>query len=405
MEVQTYDPKDPNIRAYKVREQLIQTMKTRFSLYGYHQIRTSTFEPYELYFNTAGTIHTDEMVKLIDRNGKVLVLRPDVTIPATRSVAAQNIDPTNHLRYFYVSDVYRQSFDGNGSKEKTQAGIECFGEKSAEIDAEAIALAIQTLKDLDVPNFKIEIGHADFFKQAASELEVTNEELEQLKRFIQAKNMTEIGPFLERHNVKQEVADAVRSIPLLYGKPNTVLAKAKQIALNETMQQALQNLEDVYEVLEAYGVAEHIVLDFGLINHMDYYSDIIFQGFIDNVAKPVLMGGRYDHLSEQFAAQIPAIGFAFEVEALLEGTSDYAFEEPASVDMTVIYEKTKQKEALAIAAELREAGLRTIAVPAADQVKANSASIIQITESEQILISGNDVQKFTALRDLKAEIL
>ncbi|WLV25113.1 ATP phosphoribosyltransferase regulatory subunit [Aciduricibacillus chroicocephali] len=403
MEVQIHDPQDPNIRAYKTREQLIQTMKQRFSLHGYNQIRTSTFEPYELYINATGTIHTDEMIKMIDQDGKVLVLRPDITIPITRELAAQNFTAADHTRYFYVSDVFRNSFDGNGSKEKTQAGIECFGEKSPEIDAEAIVLAIQTLKDLDVANFKLEIGHADFFKQVANEMNLDPQEFEQLEKYIQAKNMTEIGPFLEQHDVRPEVAEAANAIPLLYGNPKSVIADAEKYALNDTMKAALQNLSEVYGVIEDYGLADYVVLDFGLINHMDYYSDIIFQGFIDNVAKPVLMGGRYDHLSEQFNARIPAIGFAFDVEALLEGTKE-SYEAPAAVDMTIIYEASRRQEAFFIAGELRDQGLSTIVVPAKAVVKANSQSIIQLTENKQILLSGDEAKAFNNIDDLK-EIL
>jgi len=401
MEVYTFDPQDANIREFRMRDQLISAMKKRFSLYGYQEIRTSAFEPYELYSNDAGTIPQVEMIKVIDRNGKVLVLRPDVTIPVTQEVAARYDSLPGHIRYFYVMDVFRQSFDGNGSKERTQAGIECFGEKSAEIDAEAIALAIQTLKDLGVRHFKIEIGHANFFKEVVQEMQLSGKELDQLKKYIQAKNMIEIGPFLENLSVEKHIADAVSTIPFLYGKPEDVLAKAKKIALNDTMREELESLMDVYGVLQAYGVEDHIVFDLGLINHMDYYSDIIFQGFIDNVAKPVLMGGRYDRLAEQFDSAIPAIGFACDVEALLEGTKEELTQPVTAADLTIIYEKTKQQEAFDIASRLREEGYRTIAVLATERTQANSPSIIQITEKENVLISGNDIRTFEQIADLK----
>lgn len=64
-------------------------------------------------------------------------------------------------------------------------------------------------------------------------------------------------------------------------------------------------------------MADHIVINFGLLNQMTYYSDIIFQGFIKGVGKPVLMGGRYDTLTEQFGMEIPAIGFACDIDLIL----------------------------------------------------------------------------------------
>lgn len=401
MEVYTFDPHDAATREFKERDQLISVLKQRFSLHGYEEIRTSAFEPYDLYSNDAGTIPQDEMIKVIDQSGKVLVLRPDVTIPITQEVAAKHKALPAHIRYFYVMDVFRQSFDGNGTKEKTQAGIECFGEKSAEIDAEVIALAIQTLKDLGVSHFKIEIGHANFFKEVIQEMKLEEKDLSQLKRYIQAKNLIEIGPFLENLHIDKQIADAVSAIPLLYGKPEEVIDRARSIAFTDQMKAELESLLDVYEVLKAYGADEHIVFDLGLINHMDYYSDIIFQGFIENIAKPVLMGGRYDRLAEKFNASMPAIGFAADVEALLEGTKEELAEPHTVVDLTVIYEKSKQQEALALTSQLRDEGFRTIAVLAKDRTQTYSRSIIQITEKDNVYISGNTIKTFEELADLK----
>lgn len=350
-----FDFNDLSIRDFEKRKQLIRTIKQRFATYGYNQIKTSTFEPYDLYSNVAGTIPQDEMVKVIDPSGKVLVLRPDVTIPVTQEVATTYPNLDRSKRYFYVMDVFRQSFENNGSKERTQAGIECFGENSAAIDAEVIALAIHTLHDLGSYHFKIEIGHAGFFKQLANHMDLSIRDFEKLKQYIQAKNVTEIEPFLNRLNIDEETSAVVGQIPLLYGNPDIILEQAKKIALNDAMIEELNNIQAVYNILKDYGIEDSVVLDLGLINHMDYYTDIIFQGFIENVARPVLMGGRYDHLAEQFNANIPAIGFACDIEALLEATkrnNQPTPEEPIALSYSI----AKQREALHLANNLRNDG-------------------------------------------------
>src|SRR5690625_5907257 len=107
--------------------------------------------------------------------------------------------------------------------------------------------------------------------------------------------------FLSKLSLEPELRTAIESIPLLYGDPQDVIKRAKEIAFNEHLLAKLQTLEKVLELLQAYGVQEHTVLDLGLINNMDYYSDIIFQGFTGNVGKPIVMGGRYrseEHTSE-----------------------------------------------------------------------------------------------------------
>src|SRR5699024_8038692 len=105
---------DSNILNFAKRNEMISTLYHRFLTYGYQQIRTSTFESYDLYSTVAGTIPQDEMVKVIDPSGKVLVLRPDVTIPITQEIASKNATLQDAKRYFYVLDVFRQSFGNNG---------------------------------------------------------------------------------------------------------------------------------------------------------------------------------------------------------------------------------------------------------------------------------------------------
>ena len=81
------------------------------------------------------------------------------------------------------------------SIESTQAGVEYFCESSAEADAEVIALACHTLKDLGFNDIKIEMGHAGFFKELIQILNLDAADVEQLKSLIQAKNIVEIEPF------------------------------------------------------------------------------------------------------------------------------------------------------------------------------------------------------------------
>src|SRR5690625_199517 len=79
---------DSDVTFYQRRAQLLHTLKNRFTTYGYKQIQTSTFEAYDLYTTVNGTIRPDEMIKIIDQSGKVLVMRPDVTIPITSTLPA-----------------------------------------------------------------------------------------------------------------------------------------------------------------------------------------------------------------------------------------------------------------------------------------------------------------------------
>ena len=174
--------------------------------------------------------------------------------------------------------------------------------------------------------------------------------------------MVEMEPFLTKLDLPSEIQEALYAIPLLYGSPSAVLEETKAIIQNERMQHILDNLLAVIEVLEDYDVLDFITLNLGLINNMDYYTDVIFQGFVENIGKPVLMGGRYDQLGKQFGKDMPAIGFAYEVDDLLEAINQHKLtdvrNEPAP--LTLYYVAKQRRKALEAAQSLREQEYRVI---------------------------------------------
>src|SRR5699024_5381679 len=112
---------------YYIRETLISKIKKRFFSYGYQQIRTSSFENYDMYASIRKTVNMDDMVKVIHPSGKVLVLRPDGTIPITRMTAENQNMNGSVQRLFYIMDVFRHSGTASTEDESTQAGVELFG--------------------------------------------------------------------------------------------------------------------------------------------------------------------------------------------------------------------------------------------------------------------------------------
>ena len=223
-------------------------------------------------------------------------------------------------------------------------GLSTSRESSPEADAEVIALACHTLKDLGFADeIKIEIGHAGFFKQLIQDIDLTPNQLSELKNLIQSKNVVDIELFLSNLSIEKEVRDAIGMIPLLYGDPVEVSERARELVQTETLHETLDYLMKVYEILTVYGLRKYIVMDLGLINHMGYYSDIIFQGFVEKFGKPVLMGGRYDQLGNEFGAQLPAIGFACEVESLVKASSGENVSPRIPIDVNIVYDEARSR--------------------------------------------------------------
>jgi len=392
---------DENVKDYQQQEQIIKTIKKRFMTYGYKRIKTSAFEQYDVYSHVKSSIHQRDMVKIIDRTGDVLVLRPDATIPITRKIAQDMTNITGERRYFYVQDVFRQPVDRVDHIENTQAGIEYFGETSPEADAEVIALACHTLQDLGFNDVKIEIGHAGFFQELIDAINISPRELGELKDLIQAKNGVDIKPFLAGLSVDEKVATAIETIPFLYGNPVEVSERAKQIALTDKMTEKLDHLVQVYERLEMYELEKCLVMDLGLINQMGYYSDIIFQGFVEGIGKPVLMGGRYDELAKEFGTSIPAIGFACQVDALVKVIGLHAEPSTHPIDVEITYESSLIREAIRLANQLREQGFSVITSAKEKQINEQVTRYqVKLTTDQYTVDHEEQLQTFTDIKDL-----
>src|SRR5699024_10710203 len=146
------------------RNDMIQKMKWQFASFGYKEIHTPAFQPYELYMQMNGTVNQQEMIKTIDNAGNVLLLSPDVTLPLTKRIARHHSQLEQALLYFCMLDVFRRISDIAGIQDICQSVCECVCVASAATDIVLIALRINVITSTDSTNVNIELGHPGFFK-------------------------------------------------------------------------------------------------------------------------------------------------------------------------------------------------------------------------------------------------
>ncbi|MFD1065185.1 ATP phosphoribosyltransferase regulatory subunit [Oceanobacillus locisalsi] len=340
-------------KQFSKKRYVIHKLTDRFTTFGYQQVETPVFEDYDLYNDVQGTVDTADMLKLVDSSGKVLVLRPDATIPISRYYTNLQEEAISS-RLAYVLDIFRSTTE---ERSRTQAGVELFGERAPEADAELIALAVTSLKELEIPSFKLEIGHATFYKELLREANLTAMQQKQLDQYIQSKNVSEIVPFLKDLGLDATLIEKLRKIPMLYGDADFVIHEAENIISTDRMREELNYLSKVYQLLQDYQVDSYISINLGLINHMNYYSGIIFQGFAEGLGQPIMMGGRYDYLSRSFHRETPAIGFAFEVDLLVQLLTCTLTEQEI---LRLDYASSERKRAIQLAESLRAANLAVI---------------------------------------------
>ncbi len=306
---------------FEGKEEVLSRIKQLFKKKGFHQVQTPIFEYYDLFNEIKGTIDKDQMIKLIDTDGKILVLRPDATIPIARMVAEtkETKDGKAVQKYSYVTSIFRMNNDPQNiqSREFTQAGIEWFGSDGVQADAEIITLAILSLIEAGVDAFTVDIGKANFYKKLIEQIELAEHEIQFIQRLIENKNFLELESYVQELMIPAPYKEALAAIPTLYGEPEKVFARANQIAVNDEMKMEIEHLEEVVRELEAAGFGNFLTVDLGLINHLNYYSGIVFHGYIAGYGQPVLLGGRYDGLTKQFGYDTKAIGFAIYADHLI----------------------------------------------------------------------------------------
>lgn len=303
---------------FEIRE----VFRNSFLPKGYREVNLPVLESYETYESLKTIQSRKSLLKLIDQTGDILVLRPDVTIPLMRELATSVENLSEEVRCWYVQSVFRQSEDRAIPTEQRQAGVELFGKQSAENDAEVIILACLALTELGLHEFKIELGHAGILHELNRILHLTEEERLQVKSFIQMKNSSELENFLKQNDVEEATRELLLETVFSYGEAASVFDRFREIPLNKQMSPIIQHIEKVFELVVASGYGNHVTVDLGMVNEMDYYSGIQFQGFSTSIGRPLLMGGRYDEVSQKFGAQLPAVGFACDVEAIFMAKSN-----------------------------------------------------------------------------------
>jgi ATP phosphoribosyltransferase regulatory subunit len=338
---------------YAAKEKITNKIKKSFKSFGYRQVSTPAFEYYDT-FTALGGLSKDEMFKLIDQKGRILVLRPDMTIPIARMAAGKS----GYQKYSYLSNIFRMNDKQNGMKrEFMQAGVEFLGNEKEDADGETIALAIEILLENEVSGFQIDLGHVGFCRELLRECEIHKNQQNQLQYLIEQKNLMELENTLNAYKIKDSVKKAILEVPSLYGSAENVFQKAKGLIQNREMENAIGNLESVYDVLKDYNYDKYMTIDLGMLNPMHYYTGIVFKGYIQDYGKTILSGGRYDQLIKSNGSGTPAVGFGLNVDKLMEVLEMYNLKsKPCYTDFLVLYKDENRKTAYRMASELRGKG-------------------------------------------------
>jgi ATP phosphoribosyltransferase regulatory subunit len=278
---------------------ITETLRGVFESRGYGEVGTPALE-YEAVLTRGDPAAADPAYKLFDEHGNVLILRSDMTIPIARVVATRYANAVPPLRFCYFAHAYRSVRPQRGqAREMLQAGVELVGAPGPEGTAEAIAVLCEGLDAIGLENYRVGVGDASLYPRLLDRLGVPAGARPQILHELVARDFVGLAREVEALGYE----DLVR-VPQVRGGPE-VLDDVPEAG----------ELRAVNELLPA-GVAERVIFDLGLIRSLGYYTGPVFEVYDAAFGSPIGGGGRYDDLLGRFGRDLPACGWAMNVERL-----------------------------------------------------------------------------------------
>lgn len=338
------------INSLKKEEQVVLELRRYYELFGYKKIKLSKFEDYELYARNKHLLGNEGVLTFTDNNGKLLAMRPDVTLSLLRKTADDSLRNLNKL--YYIENIYRHSKESGEFKEINQIGVEFLGAVDDYSNLEVLMLAMHSLEVINEKHLLC-VSHLGFLGGLLDELNPDEQVKNELLKNISAKNTHDLERVLRQNDSPEHLVNVFLKIPTLYGGYAETLDRVADCVINPVMERSVQKLRRLYQALQAICKVDKLQLDFSLTANLDYYNGLIFNGYIEHLPHRILAGGRYDKLIQTFGKRKGAIGFA----VFLDDLNGYFKTLPhTDVDVLLVYDTLDSADLLKEVKKLTDQG-------------------------------------------------
>ena len=320
-----------------------------FERAGYARLETPIFEDTELFTRSVGEatdIVQKEMFTFEDLGGRSLTLRPEGTAPVCRAYVEHGMHKlAQPVKLWYWGPFFRYEAPQAGRfRQFSQIGVEALGADSPLVDAEAVMLLDDILRELGVPGVSLSLSSLGSPASRATYRE-------------------ELQAYLHAHagDLSRDVRERIESNPLRAFDAKdegtrSVMAEAPKL-LDRLEGEDADHFAEVRALLDSAGIEYR--LDPTLVRGLDYYTRTVFA--FDCAAlgaqSEVGGGGRYDRLVEELGGPATAaVGWAAGIERILLALGEPEEEPPRDVFVAVAGEADRER-ALALVGQLRHAGV------------------------------------------------
>ncbi len=296
-------------------ERISYALRTLYYREGFRLYRLNRFEEYDYYIRNRDFLASDFIVTFPDTDGKLLALKPDVTLSIIKN---HKDEPGKVTKVCYDEKVYRATGYDNSLREISQSGLEMIGEVDDDHIRQLLRLSADCLAIFDIP-YVLEISHLQI---VSAFLDLITRDFGIRDRILEMasdKNYHGIREFAESSGLEMPWVEKLIELLEIYGTPSEVIPRLKKIIRNvdhEELGPETERFMDILEVFRGTSHEDRIIIDFSLVGDMKYYNGIIFKGFLEGIPGSVLAGGQYDRLMKKMGRSSRAIGFAVYLDML-----------------------------------------------------------------------------------------
>lgn len=364
--------------------------------FGYKEVEGPILETEEIYRKSGEEI-PQQTYSLIDKSGRKLVLRPELT-PTLARMIQERKDLSKPIKWFSIPRCFRYEAPQMGrSREFFQFNIDCLGSESMLADAEIILTSIQIMKNFKLSNkdFYIRISNRKVAESFLVSLGIKN--IKEVSRLIDKKDkLSQETFFLSLRNCGLEKEQVTKLYKFLEVKDITQL---NEFITDDLGKKGAEELASLFDYLKKFNALKYCKLDLSIMRGFDYYTSTIFEVFDANGTYRALAGGgRYDNL-----AGIPGIGYGMgdiTLQLFLKEKNKLKIDKRKKVYIIYIGEKAliqgvkvaeKLRESIIVEMDIMNKGLSK-QLSYADQIKA-----------DYVILIGTDelAKKKLRLRDMK----
>lgn len=296
-------------------EKVEQILRDFFKQANYREIRTPSFENYNVFSRSSGEtsdVVEKEMYDFNDKGGRHIALRPEGTAGVVRAYVEDKLyapEIAKPLNVYYIESTFRYERPQAGrQREFHQIGIESFGSANPLADVETIVLAHDLLAKLGVKNYELHINT------------LGNSQVRQGYHDALVNYFKPVRDQLSDDSKRRLEKNPLRILDSKDEQDKKFLPNAPKI-VDYLDQESKENFDQILKMLDQLKI--NYVIDNDLVRGLDYYTGVIFEFMVEDnsiweSASTILGGGRYDNLVEEFdGPSTPAVGFGIGEERLM----------------------------------------------------------------------------------------